>query len=103
MIKSFYVHKSISLCSIDLEHTRFMSQFFVLGYFGYESNQLDGQTVKTRDVYRLIQEQFPNKVGYYDTQKYKVSRLSLIFTPQFEIINILLAAAQGNKSMSYAA
>ena len=98
MIKSFYVHKSISLCSIDLEHTRFMSQFFVLGYFGYESNQLDGQTVKTRDVYRLIQEQFPNKVGYYDTQKYKVSRLSLIkmFSQVCRCRTLIYLPAYGN-------
>lgn len=33
------------------------TKVLVLGYFGYMTNQLDGQTVKTRDVYRLAKEQ----------------------------------------------
>lgn len=34
-----------------------MMKILVLGYFGYQTNQLDGQTVKTRDLYRLAKEQ----------------------------------------------
>ena len=29
-------------------------KILVIGYFGYKSNQLDGQTIKTRNVYKLI-------------------------------------------------
>lgn len=53
-----------------------MSKYYVLGYFGYNNNQLDGQTVKTRDLYRLLCEQYPGEVDYYDTQDLKYSKLS---------------------------
>ena len=46
-----------------------MKKLLVLGYFGYETNQLDGQTVKTRDVCRLAEEQLgEDNVDYFDTQ-----------------------------------
>lgn len=51
----------------------------VLGYFGYNSGQLDGQTVKTRDVYRLAKEQIRGNVDYYDTEDFQYSKQS-IFT-----------------------
>ena len=40
----------------------------VLGYFGNRTNKLDGQTVKTRDVYRLAKEQYGDCVEYFDTE-----------------------------------
>ncbi|MDE6091305.1 MAG: glycosyltransferase [Duncaniella sp.] len=53
-------------------------KILVLGYFGYQTNQLDGQTVKTRDIYRLVKEQFPNnKINYFDTQEFKFNKLSI--------------------------
>lgn len=53
-------------------------KYLVLGYFGYRNNQLDGQTVKTRDLYRLINEQFPNnKIKYFDTQDFKYNKSSI--------------------------
>ena len=56
-----------------------MKNLLVLGYFGYETNQLDGQTVKTRDVCRLAKEQLgENKVDYFDTQCLKRNKL-LVF------------------------
>lgn len=46
----------------------------VLGYFGYETNQLDGQTVKTRDIYRLLCEQKgESNVDWFDTQSFRKS------------------------------
>jgi glycosyltransferase involved in cell wall biosynthesis len=51
----------------------------VLGYFGYVTNQLDGQTVKTRDIYKLVKQQYPNSiVTYYDTQQFQSNRWSLL-------------------------
>ena len=44
-----------------------MSKVLVLGYFGYQTNQLDGQTVKTRDVYRLAKELRQNE---YNRKEY---------------------------------
>ena len=45
-----------------------MRSILVLGYFGLETNQLDGQTVKTRDLYRLLQEKRGSQVRFFDTQ-----------------------------------
>lgn len=55
-----------------------MKKILVLGYFGYNTNQLDGQTVKTRNVYQLVSE-FYNNVDSYDTEDFKVNKFS-IFT-----------------------
>ena len=53
----------------------------ILGYFGYHTNQLDGQTVKTRDLYQLVKDKLgKNEVDYFDTQdfKYKKSRVFVL-------------------------
>lgn len=49
----------------------------VLGYFGYRTNKLDGQTVKTRDVYRLTKEQYGSRVDFFDTEEFKYDKLSV--------------------------
>lgn len=49
----------------------------VLGYFGYNTNQLDGQTVKARDVFRLVNEQTGGNVDYYDTEDFQYRKLSI--------------------------
>lgn len=54
-----------------------MDKILVLGYFGYNTNQLDGQTVKTRDVHRLIVEQISSKIDFYDTEDFKYNKLSV--------------------------
>lgn len=60
-------------------------KYLVLGYFGYHTNQLDGQTVKTRDIFRLVKEQFKDaKVEYFDTQDFKYNRFSI-----FKMISML--------------
>ena len=57
-----------------------MKKILILGYFGYVTNQLDGQTVKTRDMRQLLEEQFgAGNIDFYDTQEFKSSRKS-IFT-----------------------
>lgn len=48
----------------------------VLGYFGDKSNKLDGQTVKTRDLYRLISSKCDN-VSYFDTERFQYDKLSV--------------------------
>lgn len=53
-----------------------MSKIFVLGYFGERTNQLDGQTVKTRDLFRLACQDFAD-VAYYDTEDFKYNKLSI--------------------------
>lgn len=53
-----------------------MSRIFVLGYLGLRSNQLDGQTVKTRDLYKLACQEFDD-VTMYDTEDFKFNKLSI--------------------------
>lgn len=62
-----------------------ISTYLVLGYFGYHTNQLDGQTVKTRDIFRLVKGQFKNaKVEYFDTQDFRHNKCSI-----FKMIGML--------------
>lgn len=55
-----------------------MNKVLVLGYFGYNTNQLDGQTVKTRGIYRLVKEQINADIDFYDTEDYKYRKLSVL-------------------------
>ncbi|MEB6481019.1 glycosyltransferase [Acinetobacter vivianii] len=50
----------------------------VLGYFGYVTNQIDGQTIKTRDIYNLLEENCKDEVEFFDTQLFKKSKISLL-------------------------
>jgi glycosyltransferase involved in cell wall biosynthesis len=54
------------------------STFFILGYFGYRSNQLDGQTVKTHNVNALFQELVPGQIDFYDTEEMKYGKWSFV-------------------------
>ena len=45
-----------------------MKKIVVLGSFGYANNQLDGQTIKTRNVYNLLCERYDGKIKAIDTQ-----------------------------------
>lgn len=56
----------------------------VLGYFGFRTNQLDGQTVKTRDLFSLVKNKF-NDVKYFDTQDLKFRKSSV-----FSMIRMLI-------------
>lgn len=49
----------------------------VLGYFGYRTNQLDGQTVKTRDLFRLLKEHEGNNTVFFDTQEFQYKKTSV--------------------------
>lgn len=74
------------------------SDLFVFGYFGYVSDQLDGQTVKTRMIHRLFEENTGKKISYYDTELLKKKKLSLILS-LFKMIrakHIIYLPAQNN-------
>ncbi len=53
-------------------------RILILGYFGYITNQLDGQTVKTRYVYELLKKKskFFESVNYFDSQSFQFNKLS---------------------------
>ena len=44
-----------------------MKKIFIIGAFGYTNNQLDGQTIKTRNVFDLIKAKHDGIVSYIDT------------------------------------
>ena len=50
----------------------------VLGSFGYRRNQLDGQTIKTRQVYRLLKERYGGETGYFCTQTLRDNPFKLL-------------------------
>lgn len=56
------------------------NKVLVLGYFGYATNQLDGQTVKTRSVYELLKskEEEIGSLTYIDTQQFQYSKMSFL-------------------------
>lgn len=46
-------------------------KILVFGYFGYVTNQLDGQTVKTRAIYDLLESRLDADVSYADSQEFR--------------------------------
>src|SRR5690554_6801914 len=57
-----------------------INKALVLGYFGYANNQLDGQTVKTRNIYYLLkskEKEVFDQVTYFDTQSFQKSKLKI--------------------------
>ena len=55
-----------------------MRKILVLGAFGWANDSLDGQTVKTRDLHRLISEQFEDEVDYFDTSSVRSNKVHLL-------------------------
>lgn len=51
----------------------------VLGYFGYQNNQLDGQTVKTRNIYELLKTYLRiERLSFFDTQTFQSSMSNVL-------------------------
>lgn len=53
-------------------------KIFIIGYFGYKSGRLDGQTVKTRNIRDLIEKHADESyiVRYYDTEEFRSNKFS---------------------------
>jgi glycosyltransferase involved in cell wall biosynthesis len=62
-----------------------MRKVLVLGAFGYSNNQLDGQTIKTRNVYNLLAERYEGKVEKVDTQDLR-TKPWLLFSLQYQLM-----------------
>lgn len=76
-----------------------MNKVLVLGYFGYTTNKLDGQTVKTRDIYRLVNEQLSTSfIDYYDTEDLKSNKFSVVnmFCKVIRCSTLIYLPAQNN-------
>lgn len=73
-------------------------RILVFGYFGYVTNQLDGQTIKTRAIYNLLKERSEAKISFADTQEFRSNKKSiLLFIRDFLRCNTLVwLPAQNN-------
>lgn len=72
-IRFFFLHQVIywARCA------KLMNMTLIVGYFGYESGQVDGQTIKTQNMYHLFDSRDLNDkvpLCYFDTEKFKKSR-----------------------------
>lgn len=52
------------------------NKILVLGYFGYTNNQLDGQTIKTRNIYEALSSN--HEVSYFDTEVLKSNKAQFL-------------------------
>lgn len=61
----------------------------IIGYFGFLDNQLDGQTIKTRNIYDLLENNISDNFNlmFFDTQIFKKNKLHII-----KLIYLLLKA-----------
>lgn len=55
-----------------------MKSICVLGAFGYDANKLDGQTVKTRNVWQLLQKNYEGKIYRVDTLHVRKKPLTIL-------------------------
>lgn len=57
-----------------------MTRVLVLGYFGFQNNQIDGQTIKTRSIFDLLCKKCDStkSIHYFDTQQIKISPLRIL-------------------------
>jgi glycosyltransferase involved in cell wall biosynthesis len=76
-------------------------QLLILGYFGYFNNQLDGQTIKTRNIYDLLklkEEIIEYKILFFDTQILRIKKLNffIMFYNLFKSKKLLYIPAENN-------
>ena len=77
-------------------------RIFVLGYFGYFSNQIDGQTIKTRNVYDLLKTKSVNtSLTYFDTDLYKKSKFLLLKSIYLLITSDICVYLPGKKNLTF--
>lgn len=76
-------------------------RIFILGYFGNVTNQLDGQTVKTRNIYNILSNKY--QVDYFDTQLIKYNKLSFfsIFKKIIMADKIIFMGGQRNLKLFF--
>ncbi len=77
--------------------------FFIFGYFGFVTDQLDGQTIKTRSVKQLFDSKLGYLINYYDTELIKSNKFSL-FSAIFHLIRckrLIYLPAQNNLKLFF--
>lgn len=72
-------------------------RILIIGYFGYKTNQLDGQTIKTRNIYNLLVKNY-RYVDFFDSQSIKKEFFQLIYKV---IKNDYLIYLPGSNNLTY--
>lgn len=76
-------------------------KILVIGYFGYVTNQIDGQTIKTREIFKLFQNKCICEVDYCDTQTLRSKPLS-IFSFLWKILKAdIIVYLPGQNNLTY--
>jgi len=78
-------------------------RILVLGYLGYITNQLDGQTIKTRNIYHLLlsEEYLIGKTFYFDTQVFKRGIIQLFRMISYFIRSKIIIYIPGQRSLKF--
>lgn len=78
-------------------------KILVVGYFGYVTNHIDGQSGKTRNVFNLLKsKEFNNlKINYFDTQtlRYNIFNIITLFRKILSCSQLIYLP--GKKNLSY--
>ena len=74
------------------------SEVYILGNFGYVTNQLDGQTMESRSLLELLQMKNVKLVEYFDTEilHHKPASPFRIFWGLFKTKRLFYMGAQGS-------
>ncbi|MDO5858121.1 glycosyltransferase family 4 protein [Myroides odoratimimus] len=78
--------------------------FLIIGYFGLKTDQIDGQTIKTQSIHKLIKENFrDSKVDIFDTEslKYNKSEILVLFFKIIKSKNIILIPGKNNLDKAF--
>lgn len=79
-----------------------MKNILVLGYFGFFTNQLDGQTIKTREFFDLLKRNAQScAISYFDTQTFQYSKNSIFCLLKQIILADTICYLPGKKNLRY--
>jgi glycosyltransferase involved in cell wall biosynthesis len=74
-------------------------KFLVIGYFGYVTNQRDGQTIKTRSIYELLNRKYT--VNYFDTEVLKTNKLNILNLIYLSLIHTTIFYVGSDNNLKY--
>lgn len=78
-----------------------MKKILLIGAFGYKTNKLDGQTVKTRNIYQLLKQRTQHKINFFDTLNVRSNPFLLVqlcfIILRYDIIIIIPCSNSLNK------
>lgn len=77
-------------------------QILIYGYFGYFTNQIDGQTIKTREIHELIKSKLKDEtILQFDTQVFKKNKFKIFKVFSLLHKSKLLICLPGKNNLRY--